>query len=94
MTTNQNRHLKSEFVLFQTSSFLFSFIKFVKCWQNFLGLNPKGSYLSLEKEKENFCSVFTNSIERAREIKMFPVAVTTDEKCTKKRDARAKLLFC
>ena len=23
-------------------------------WRNFLGLNPKGPYLSLEKEKENF----------------------------------------
>ena len=30
-------------------------------------LNPEGPYLSLEKEKENFCAVFTNysSIERA-----------------------------
>ena len=25
------------------------------------GLNPKGPYLSLEKEKENFCFVFTFS---------------------------------
>ena len=60
----------------------------------FSGVESDRTYLSLEKEKENLCSVFTNSIERAREIKMFPVAVTTDEKCTKKRDARAKLLFC
>ena len=62
----------------------------------FSGVESERTYLSLEKEKEkeNLCSVFTNSIERAREIKMFPVAVTTDEKCTKKRDARAKLLFC
>ena len=30
-------------------------------------LNPEGPYLSLEKEKENFCAVFTHysSIERA-----------------------------
>ena len=30
-------------------------------------LNPEGPYLSLEKEKEHFCAVFTNysSIERA-----------------------------
>ena len=25
----------------------------------FSGLNPKGPYLSLEKEKENFCVVLT-----------------------------------
>ena len=42
----------------------------------FSGLNPKGSYLSLEKEKENFFSVvFTYSVKRAREIKKFHVAV-------------------
>ena len=27
----------------------------------FSGLNPKGPYLSLEKEKENFCVVLTFS---------------------------------
>ena len=30
-------------------------------------------YLSLEKEKENVCAVFTNSIEREREIFKFHV---------------------
>ena len=35
------------------------------------GLNPKGSYLSLEKE--NCCVVFTYSIKRAREIGKFHV---------------------
>ena len=74
MTTNSKRHLESEFPLFQTSSILFSFIQFVKSWRNSLmGLNTKGPYLSLEKE--NFCTVFTNSIERAREIRKFHVAV-------------------
>ena len=96
MTTNQKRHLESEFALFQTSSILFSFIQFVKCWRNSLGLNPKGPYLSLEKERENFCAVFTNSIERKHESRKFHIAIsaTTAKKCTKKRDARAKLLFC
>ena len=42
---------------------------------NFSGLNPKGPYLSLEKEKENSCAVFTYSIKRAREIRKFHVAV-------------------
>ena len=70
-------------------------------------MNPKGLYLSLEKEKENSCAVFIKSINRAREIRKFQVA---DLKLTngrlrklankqlrnvqKKRDARTKLLFC
>ena len=41
----------------------------------FSGLNPKGPYLSLEKEKENFCPLFTYSIKRACEIRKFHVAV-------------------
>ena len=41
----------------------------------FSGLNPKGPYLSLAKEKENFCVVLTYSINRAREIRKFHVAV-------------------
>ena len=42
---------------------------------NFLGLNPKGPYLSSEKEKENFCDVFTHSVKQACEIRKFHVAV-------------------
>ena len=41
----------------------------------FSGLNPKGPYLSLEKEKENFGVVLTYFINRAREIRKFHVAV-------------------
>ena len=41
----------------------------------FFGLNPKGPYLSLEKEKENFCVLLTYSIKWAREIREFHVAV-------------------
>ena len=41
----------------------------------FSGLNPKGPYLSLEKEKENFCVVLTYSINQAREIRKLHVAV-------------------
>ena len=77
MTTNRKRHLKSEFALFQTSSILFNSIsklKFVTSWRNFRGLNPKGPDLSWEKEKENFCSLFTYSIKRAREIRKFQVS--------------------
>ena len=41
----------------------------------FSGLNPKRPYVSLEKEKQNFCVVLSYSIRRACEIKKFHVAV-------------------
>ena len=75
MTTNRKHHLKNEFVLFQTSTILFNFIQFVKCWRNFLGINLKGPYLSLEKEKDNFCVVLAYFVKRVREIGKFHVAV-------------------
>ena len=40
----------------------------------FWGLNPKGPYLSLEKEKKNRV-VLTYSIKQASEIRKFHVAV-------------------
>ena len=71
-------------------------------WAKFSGLNPKGPYVSLEKEKENFCVVLTYSIKRAHEIRKFHVAVVQQrraKKCTKKRDCfffanLNLLLFC
>ena len=51
-----------------------------------LGLNLKGLYLSLETEEENFCFHPLHIKCRSR--------ATTARKCTKKRDARAKKLFC
>ena len=45
----------------------------------FSRLNPKGSYLSLEKEKENFCVVLNYSIQRASEIRKFHVAVVQQQ---------------
>ena len=44
----------------------------------FFGLNPKGPYLSLEKEKETFCVVFTYSVKWVREIRKFHVALGND----------------
>ena len=38
-------------------------------------VNPKGPYLSLEKEKTPFCVLFSYSINRAHEIRKFHVAV-------------------
>ena len=65
------RHLKSGFALFQF--ILFDLI--CQMLAKFSGLNPKGPYLSLEKEKENFSVVLTCSIKRASEIRKFHVAV-------------------
>ena len=50
-------------------------------------------YLNLEKEKENFCVVFAYFMKGQREISCRSRA-TTAKKCTKNRNARAKLLFC
>ena len=70
LTTNRKRHLKSELVLLQTSSPLLTFIKFVKCWRNCLGLNPEGPYLK-RKKREN---LLTYSIRRKGAIRKFPDA--------------------
>ena len=60
----------------------------------FLELSSKRLYQSSGKEKESRCLVFTSSTKR--EIKAFShrSRAVTAKKCTKKRDARAKLLFC
>ena len=76
MTTNRKRHSKSEFVLFQNFIDLIHYhLICQQCSRYFLGLNPKGPYLSLEKEKGNFCVVFTYSFKPVREIRRFHVAV-------------------
>ena len=65
-------HLKSEFSLFQLHrSFLISF-NLSKVGEIF-GLNSKGPYLSLEKEKEDFRVVLTCS--KTRQVSKFHVAV-------------------
>ena len=40
-----------------------------------MGLNLKGPYISLEKEKENLCVAFTYPIKKAREIRKFHATV-------------------
>ena len=49
-STQKSTYTAFTFTLFQNSSIFFNFILFVKCWRNFLGWNPIGSYLSLENE--------------------------------------------
>ena len=66
-------------------------LKIAKCWQFFQELNSKGLFLRSEKERKG---VFTSSIRS--ELGQFYVSslAETAKKCTRKRDARAKLLFC
>ena len=47
---------------------LISFHLICQILGKFSGLNQKGPYVSLEKEKQNFCVVLTYSIRWAREI--------------------------
>ena len=70
MTTNQKHHLKSDFALLQTSSILFSFHLICYMLAPSSGVESESTVSEFrETEKENFCAVFTNSIERAREIR-------------------------
>ena len=49
----------------------------------FSGLNPEGPYLSLEKEKETFCVMFTCSVKRARFSFLCRSRATMAKKCAK-----------
>ena len=53
----------------------------------FSGVESIKTVFKLRKRKGKFFFVFTCSIKQAR-------PATKAKKCTKKRDARAKLLFC
>ena len=65
-----------------------------KVGEIFWDLITKRPYLILEKE--SFCAAFTYSIKRAREIRMFHVAVLQRRlrNLQKRRAARTRLLFC
>ena len=87
--------LKSEFGLLQTLQRLLHLVQFVKYWSIFLWLNSKWLYRSSGKEEKSRCLVFKSSTKR--KMRHFHVVVVYWRQrnfCTKKRDARAKLLFC
>ena len=86
--------LKSEFGLLQTLQRLLHLVQFVKYWSIFLWLNSKWLYRSSGKEEKSRCLVFNSSTKR--KMRHFHVVVVHWRQrnfCTKKRDARAKLLF-
>ena len=59
----------------------------------FFLVDSKRLYRSSEKEEESRCLVSTSSTKRDQAFSSRSRAVTA-KKCTKKRDARAQLLFC
>ena len=88
----RKRHLKSEVVFPQTLSRLFHLVQFVKCWQIFLELNSKRLYRSSEKEEDSLCLVCVHVLHKTVVFSRRSRTVTA-KKCTKRRDARAELLF-
>ena len=65
----------------------------MKCKQTLFEPNSQESYLSSERDKKISGHLFTSSIKR--EFSHFPLVVAvTVKKWTRKRDARAELLFC
>ena len=61
--------LKGELALFETTSILFNFMLFVKCWRNFSGVESERTLSKFRKRQRKFYVVFTYSLRRAREIK-------------------------
>ena len=57
-------------------------------------LNPKGTYLSVEKEKENLCVVFTYSIKQVHEIRFHVIVVQQWLRNVQKSVMHVQLLFC
>ena len=58
----------------RTASNFIDLIQFQLIWRNFVEVNPKGPCLSLEKQTDNFCVLFTDSIKRGCEIRNFHVS--------------------
>ena len=71
------RHLHCKKWIRTASNFidLISFYLICQMLVKFSGLNGKWLYVSLEKEKQNFCVVLTYYIRWAREIRKFHVTV-------------------
>ena len=58
-------------------------------------LNPKGTYLSVEKGKENLCVAFTYSIKQPHEIRRFHVTVVLRRLINVQKSVmHVQLLFC
>ena len=87
----RKRRSKSDFGFFQSLLRLLQLNYFVKCKRTLLEPNCKETYSSSERERLFSRRLVMSFIKR--EIRRRSRAVTA-KKCTKKRDARAELLFC
>ena len=89
------RHLKSRFALFQTSLILFLISFICQMLAKLSGFNPKGPYVSLEKEKQNIIFVLCSPTPQRGRVK-FPCRghTTMAKNCTIKCDARANMFVC
>ena len=92
----RKRYLKSEFALPQTLSRLFQLVQFVKCWQMFLEQNSEDCFKVQEKKKKVvvLCSRPRQNVKSGTFSLCCRATTAKKYVCTKKRDARAKLLFC
>ena len=89
----QQRRLTIEFAIFKSPTRLFQLTYLFKCKRTLLELNSWEPYSSSEREGKFPPSWLTSSIKRnIGQISSRSRAVTEKE-CTKKRDARARLLF-
>ena len=81
---------------FKIHPILFYVIQFVKYWASVLDLNSKGLWLSLNmNEQNNRCLVITSATKHEiNEVVSCCDYATMAKKCTKKHDARCKVLFC
>ena len=78
MTTNRWRHLKVYNHYFKLHRSYSISLNLENLGEVFFG--TVSMYLSLEKESDNFCVVFTYSIKRVREIRKFHVVVVQRRK--------------
>ena len=89
----RKRHVKSEVALLQTLSRLLHLVQFIKCWLLFLELNSVGLYQRSGKKTKvvALCSRPPLKVKLGIFLRR---RATTVKKCTKTRDALAKLWFC
>ena len=89
---NENGAKKMNFASFHIESLLFGRAQFLKCRRFLLELNSQGIYLGSKREKKILRRIFTSSI-KCRLASFTSYSCSGRQRSTKKRDARARLLF-
>ena len=79
----------------ETSSLFFQLLRFVKCWRFVSGVESQRTVSKFTKRKRKSYSVLCSRPHKTWNWEVSRRSrAETAKKCTKKRDARAKLLFC